>query len=168
MHPLWFAIKSKSLSYNNPRENSWTSVLSFQLEDLHMVNVLGKEVHWVKCLWYNTRLEYLWCSHQNTCIDWFFIVTLTSCQAPYSCTLTTPVVSGEMKLPQKIFLGMWVMFISTKTTARQALGFHSNDRFQYMFLLWFRNKGIEKPFATDIFSLADQNLFDKSFFFFLF
>ena len=34
-------------------------------------------------------------------------------------------------------------------------------------LLWFRNKVTEKLFAIDIFSLADQNLFDKSFLFFL-
>jgi hypothetical protein len=32
-------------------------------------------------------------------------------------------------------------------------------------LLWFRNNGTEKPFATDIFSLVNPISFDKSFFF---
>ena len=46
----------------------------------------------------------------------------------------------------------------------QALGFHGNDCFWYHVITAIQKlNGTEKPFAMDIFSVADQNSFDKRF-----
>ena len=60
---------------------------------------------------------------------------------------------------------MMKFMINNKTDARktQALGFHGNNHSGTVSLPWFRNKGTKKSFATDIFSLADQNSFAESF-----